>query len=334
MKPFLPGADRLDTDLAEALRADRLHSLLLLEIRQESPETAEGDRRLDLLRSLTQGSAGAAYRLGADRFALLNLPVDRAACASTIRRLSGGPLPDRATLCGGGVAIDPAWLTPGDETVRVLLDAAARLLALSRQRGGNRILWIGREHAGPSDQDGVAERLFRDLARVNASRARQLEIDSRVDLLTGLYNRRGFDEIFSRMVETARRANRPLGLLFLDCDTLKEINDEGGHEAGDRFILDLARVLRRVVRGSDFIVRWGADEFAVALESGETSKAMALAERLRTEVEARTEGTVSIGIYSGVPVDAAEAVGAADAAMYEAKKLGRNVVVTRRQDPP
>ncbi len=331
MKPFLPGADRLDTDLAEALRADRLHSLLLLEIRQESPETAEGDRRLDLLRSLAQGSA---YRLGADRFALLNLPVDRAASTSAIRRLSEPTLPDRATLCGGGVAVDPAWLTPGDETVRVLLDAAARLLALSRQRGGNRILWIGREHAASSDQDRVAERLFRDLARVNASRARQLEIDSRVDPLTGLYNRRGFDEIFSRMVETARRANRPLGLLFLDCDTLKEINDEGGHEAGDRFILDLGRVLRSVVRGSDFIVRWGADEFAVALESGETSSAMALAERLRTEVEARTEGTVSIGIYSGVPVDTAEAVGAADAAMYEAKELGRNVVVTHSQDPP
>ena len=330
LNPLLPGPDRLENDLAEALRQDRLQSLLLLDI-DPPPDTGDGDRRPELVRTLVRGSAGAAYHIGADRFALLNLPEDRAPRPSDMRRLSGPP--GRMTLRGGGVAVDPACLSPGEETVRLLLGAASRLLALAGQRGGDRILWIGREDAGTSDPGGLAASLYRDLARVNASRARQLEIDSRVDPLTGLYNRRGFDEVFGRMVENARRANRPLALLFLDCDALKEINDEGGHEAGDRFILDLARVLRGVVRRSDFIVRWGADEFVVALESGQSSKAMVLAERLRTEVEARTRGTISIGIYSGVPADAAEAVGAADAAMYEAKEQGRNVVVTRSARP-
>ena len=326
----LPGPARLEADLSEALREERLHSLLLLDI-QVLPESAE-DRRADLVRGLAQGPAASAYRIGPDRFALLNLPADQDQRPPDIRRILGPRLPGRVTLSGGGIAVDPAWLIPGEETVRLLLGAAAELLALSAKGGGDRILWISREETGSSDLGRVAERLFRDLARVNASRARQLQIDSRVDPLTGLYNRRGFDEIFGRMVETARRSGRPLALLFLDCDTLKVINDEGGHEAGDRFILDLAGVLRSVVRRSDFIVRWGADEFAVALEEGETRKAMVLAERLRTEVEARTEGTISIGIYSGVPADVAEAVGAADAAMYEAKGRGRNVVVSRIAD--
>ena len=311
----------------DALGEERFHSLALLEIRMPA-ETADAHPRPDLARALEQDLTGAAvYQIGADRFALLNLPEDHRGPPDILglRCL----LPDQATLAGGGVAVDPACLIPGDETARLLLAAASELLTLASKRGGNRILWIGREETGSSDQGKVAERLFRDLARINAGRARQLEIDSRVDPLTGLYNRRGFDEVFGLMVETARRSGRPLALLFLDCDTLKEINDEGGHEAGDRFILDLAGVLRSVVRRSDFIVRWGADEFAVALEDGETRKAMVLAERLRTEVEARTEGTISIGIYSGVPGDAAAAVSAADAAMYEAKERGRNVVVSR-----
>lgn len=315
---LLPGASRLEADLAEALREDRLHSLLLVHIRTLEGDDDEGS----FLRSLALASAGAAYRLGGSNFALLNPSVERV-CRQ--------PLPDG--LCGGGVVVDPAWLTPAEETGRLLLRAASRLLALSRQLGCSRILWIREEDSGVSEPGVVAEEMFRDLARLNASRARQLEIDSRVDPLTGLHNRRGFDEVFGRMVAASRRANRPLALLFLDCDTLKEINDEGGHEAGDRFILALARVLRSVVRRSDVIVRWGADEFAVALEGGDPGSARALAERLRSEVEDRTEGTVSIGIYSGVPADAAEAVGSADAAMYEAKGMGRNVVVTRRGNP-
>lgn len=321
----LPGRARLDADLSEALGEERLHSLLLLDL--QVPSDAVGDRRPDLLRGLVRGSAGSAYCIGADLFALLNLPTDQG--PPTLHQLFEPRRPDRVTLSGGGVVLDPAWLIPGDATVRLLLATAAELLTLSKQRGGNLILWLGRDEAVSAELGRAAGRLFRNLARINAARARQLEIDSRVDPLTGLYNRRGFDEVFSRMVEAARRSGRPLALLFLDCDTLKVINDEGGHEAGDRFILDLAAVLRSVVRRSDFIVRWGADEFAVALEEGETRKAMVLAERLRAEVEACTEGTISIGIYSGVPADAAEAVGAADAAMYEAKGRGRNVVVSR-----
>lgn len=159
-----------------------------------------------------------------------------------------------------------------------------------------------------------------------------MEVESRVDALTGLYNRRGFDEIFSRMVEVAQRTGRPIALIYMDSDSLKTINDQHGHEAGDRFIVDLASILRSVARRSDFIFRWGADEFAVLLESGNESKATTFAQRLRKAVAERTTGTVSVGIYCGTPENASEAVRAADAAMYSAKSQGKDRVVVSGSD--
>ena len=151
-----------------------------------------------------------------------------------------------------------------------------------------------------------------------------MEVESRVDSLTGLFNRRGFDEIFGRLVDGSQRTGRPLGLIYLDSDSLKRINNEGGHEAGDRFIVDLASVLRSVVRRADFIFRWGGDEFAVILEGGEAERAVVLGERIREAVSKRTEGTVSIGVYCGVPDDAGQAVRIADVALYAAKDAGKD----------
>jgi len=118
----------------------------------------------------------------------------------------------------------------------------------------------------------------------------------------------------------------------MDSDSLKSINDRDGHEAGDRFIVDLASILRNVARRSDFNFRWGADEFAVVLESGNAARAATLAERLREAVAERTGGTVSIGIYCGVPESTEDAVRIADAAMYDAKRRGKDRVVVSLQD--
>jgi len=104
------------------------------------------------------------------------------------------------------------------------------------------------------------------------------------------------------------------------------MNDIHGHEAGDRFIIDLASILRGVVRGMDFIFRWGADEFIVVIEGADTGKARALANRIRAAVEERTDGTVSIGIYMGIPENVEDPVNSADRAMYKAKRGGGNRV--------
>ena len=97
-------------------------------------------------------------------------------------------------------------------------------------------------------------------------------------------------------------------------------------DAGDRFIVDLSTVLRSVVRRSDFVFRWGADEFAVVLEPTEVDTAAVLAERIRSEVAAKTKGAVSVGVYHGIPKDMEDAVRLADEAMYAAKRAGKNNV--------
>jgi len=91
--------------------------------------------------------------------------------------------------------------------------------------------------------------------------------------------------------------------------------------------VDLASILSSSVRGSDHVFRWGADEFTIILEHTDASRAVSLAERIRQAVAERTEGTVSIGIYAGVPPGPDAAVRVADKAMYEAKGQGKNRIV-------
>lgn len=333
MSTTLPGAAQLNTDLAEALREDRFESLALLDVDRFQQLNAElgqatGDRLLGIVHGLIQAWPAGAYQIGGDEFAVLNASPERVAeLRSAFQQQAAEEVHDGLTLSGGGVAVDQELLVSSDETVRVLYGAVSQLLSLAKQRGRDQVLWIGGPDTYIAELDTVAGQLFRDLARVNASRARQMEIESRIDPLTGLYNRRGFDDIFSHMVEVAQRTARPLSLIYMDSDTLKKINDEHGHEAGDRFIVDLASVLRSVARRSDFIFRWGADEFAVVLDSGDSSQAVALGERLRSEIATRTAGTISAGIFCGVPRDMADAVRAADTAMYAAKEQGKNRVV-------
>jgi diguanylate cyclase (GGDEF)-like protein len=118
-------------------------------------------------------------------------------------------------------------------------------------------------------------------------------------------------------------------VICIDTDSLKQINDSEGHDAGDRFLLDVTRVLRETVRGSDLCSRWGGDEFAVIAENLSERGAQKLGERIRRIVEDRTDGTLSVGIFCGSPASAAEALKAADGALYEAKKAGKNRVVVR-----
>jgi diguanylate cyclase (GGDEF)-like protein len=83
------------------------------------------------------------------------------------------------------------------------------------------------------------------------------------DLLTGLYNRRGFITLAEQQLKAANRAHRPLQLTFADCDRLKWINDTLGHKEGDKALIDTAQILRQTFRESDIIARLGGDEFAI-----------------------------------------------------------------------
>lgn len=126
---------------------------------------------------------------------------------------------------------------------------------------------------------------------------------STTDALTGLYNRRFATEIFIKLKDHADRYKTPLSILMIDIDKFKVINDTYGHEKGDEVLIRLAKLLREIVRASDFIVRWGGEEFLVILPNTDLLGASVAAEKIRAQVENLKVPpieriTVSIGVAS------------------------------------
>ncbi|HEY0833615.1 MAG TPA: diguanylate cyclase [Azospirillum sp.] len=177
----------------------------------------------------------------------------------------------------------------------------------------------------------------RDLAGMAAALERtnrELERLAMLDALTGIANRRHFFVTAEREVALARRHQRPLGVLMLDVDHFKDINDRHGHAVGDEVLKQVARLAQSVLRATDHIGRIGGEEFAVLLPDSTLDGAVATAERLRETVEraALTGGdadvrcTVSVGVAEWSPEDASieASLNRADAALYRAKREGRN----------
>jgi diguanylate cyclase (GGDEF)-like protein len=185
---------------------------------------------------------------------------------------------------------------------------------------------------------GVAwEALFFAFAVAMRNRGVQTERDryerlSRIDGLTGVANRRTFDEDLERMWGVARRARVPIAIVMLDIDLFKALNDAQGHQAGDDCLRQLAALCAGTLRRSgDCFARYGGEEFAAVLFNADLRAAARLADRVREVVEASGEVTISLGVAAAVPSTesrATELVAAADAALYRAKELGRNRVMT------
>ena len=179
-------------------------------------------------------------------------------------------------------------------------------------------------------------------------RMQELERQASQDALTGLSNRRRFEEDLATAMARSRRDRSTGALLMLDLDRFKQVNDSQGHPAGDRLIKEIAEVLRRRTRASDSLARLGGDEFAVILPRCSREEARLTAEAIADEVRAhRSETTpdpvtVSIGVsmFGNDPrTSVATVVSEADAAMYAAKDGGRDGVrifdpVSVREDAP
>ncbi len=157
------------------------------------------------------------------------------------------------------------------------------------------------------------------------------------DPMTGLYNRRFLEDYVGALVSSSQRRKAVFSVLMLDLDFFKQVNDTHGHEAGDKVIKTLADILVRSVRGSDFAVRYGGEEFLLVLTDTGIEPALKVAEKIRAEVEATKvplpsgilQKTISIGV-SEFPTDADtfwQVVKYADVALYKAKAGGRNRVV-------
>jgi diguanylate cyclase (GGDEF)-like protein len=182
--------------------------------------------------------------------------------------------------------------------------------------------------------------LFAQLAALildNAQLRENLHQQAIRDPLTGLFNRRYLEATLVRETLRATRNQQPLGIIMLDIDHFKRINDSFGHAAGDLLLSELARFLQRQIRGEDIACRYGGEEFTLILPNASLEVTHQRAERLRAEVQhLRLEFdrhplgpvTLSLGVavfpQPGLSIDAI--VHAADEAMYAAKRAGRNRV--------
>jgi diguanylate cyclase (GGDEF)-like protein len=189
------------------------------------------------------------------------------------------------------------------------------------------------------------EQKTRDLEAANAHLATAIETLHRIstqDGLTGVANRRHFDETLAVEWRRGARTRLPLSLLMLDIDYFKRFNDASGHQAGDDCLRQVAQCVKDAVhRAADLVARYGGEEFAVLLPDTEAERAIHIAETIRERVESlnlahpdapRGHITISIGLATAIPppnsADAADFIRCADSALYDAKRTGRNKVAS------
>lgn len=166
---------------------------------------------------------------------------------------------------------------------------------------------------------------------------REYQLTATIDELTGLYNRRWLMEMLPRQMQRSRGDGAPLALLMIDGDHFKRINDTFGHAAGDQVLRGLARMMTNSVRPTDPVARYGGEEFVIVLSDTDLTGARAVAGRIRKTVtkaatadvtgESLPAVTVSIGVAQMLDSETMdEFIARADAALYLAKRNGRNRV--------
>jgi len=184
------------------------------------------------------------------------------------------------------------------------------------------------------------------LAQAQQERQQQLEVTQKrldqvifelaqqtmTDSLTGLKNRRAFDQILMEDSSRMVRTQSSLALILLDIDGFKAFNDEFGHVSGDEALQQLARVLQSQARAYDRVARYGGEEFAIVLPDTSMAEALGVAERIRQEVQdahwPHRPVTVSLGVAAAsASQDSLTLVARADKALYRAKQTGRNRAV-------
>lgn len=163
----------------------------------------------------------------------------------------------------------------------------------------------------------------------------QIERLSTTDRLTGLPNRSAFEAIIPSILRDSQRLNQPLSLLLGDVDFFKKINDSSGHLAGDAALKTVADLLKHHLRASDFVCRWGGEEFLIVLKGCDADSAFQVAENIRLAIESSYTSyqhqliklTMSLGVATRYPDEETEQwIARADHQLYRAKRSGRNQV--------
>lgn len=159
--------------------------------------------------------------------------------------------------------------------------------------------------------------------------------ETRTDALTNIANRRSFDGELTRQFSKWKADNTQFSLAFVDIDHFKRLNDNYGHQVGDKMLHDMARSLETTIRKTDFVARYGGEEFAIVMPNTSRDKATEIAERVRSDVEAtrffhqraKLRMTISIGVTDVCKGDDEQSmIGRADQALYASKQAGRNCI--------
>ena len=171
------------------------------------------------------------------------------------------------------------------------------------------------------------------LSASNRKLLARLAAEARVDQLTGVLNRRGFEERLQVELDRVRRDEASLGVATFDIDHFKQVNDEFGHEVGDQVLAHLGAVLAEKTRTTDVVARTGGEEFVALLPGTDAAGTRAYAERVRAAFAARSgldlpHVTVSAGVTAEqAPADAGALLHRSDSALYAAKRAGRDRTV-------
>ena len=176
---------------------------------------------------------------------------------------------------------------------------------------------------------------LRAMTETLSARSETLEQAALTDALTGMQNRRYFDDALKEYIEEFRRIDKPIGLMILDLDHFKEVNDTYGHDVGDEVLRAVASCLRDMTRYHDVVARLGGEEFAVVAPNMDEDMMVKLAERIRKAIAgmAVLSGNVRLKITTSVGLavwdkreSAEEFYRRADRLLYQAKRMGRNRV--------
>lgn len=298
----------------------------------QSLETAFGVRRSALFVD-GEGQPQLLTSRGLDSAVLGDLTVTPGSLLSR----HGRPVDELGVIGGFDAAADP-WLSALMPDARDIVVLSLRADALSglvvADLGG---VPFHRLRRSPEGIRAFVEHAAAGLR--NAAERERLERLASTDALTGLANRRSFDEVLDSELARALRTDGRLSVVLIDIDRFKLLNDTHGHIAGDAVLRAVGAALRSCARDYDTITRFGGEEFAAILPGCSSRLARQVAERLRQAVEAadtRTPVTASCGVatwpYDGL--DAVSVLQAADRALYAAKNAGRNAVHTAEEITP
>jgi diguanylate cyclase (GGDEF)-like protein len=372
LRGFLQAARRLASgDFSSPIKVEGRDEFAALAEEFNNMST-ELSRRLDELSRERARLREAIRRIGhtfassLDRPVLLELALKTAVDAvhATGGRLSlggsgGEPLGETAregSLAGLDEAVQRAERAAlqdggfGEEHVPGLSIASVALGSSDLHGRAHGVMTVARRGRPFTDDD---RDVLRSLGAEAALALENIELHFQVrrqavtDELTGLANHGRFQELLNAEIEQVRRYHHPIGLIMLDIDNFKAVNDTYGHQQGDAVLRHVARVLRENSRDADSPARYGGEELSLILPHTDLEGAHAIAERIRSAVEglrvARTDGrgvlrvTASVGVAASTAGNKDALIAEADGALYQAKRAGKNRTVsaaTRTAEAP